>query len=120
MPEQSSALGTLDVAGEPERIIPAEQARQPRAALQERHGAQILAFEAEEVEGDQARVPAAPRGQKGVEVRPAVREQAHRLAIQDDALHRQALDGFHDPRKSVGPVPAAAGPQARHAACAVS
>jgi hypothetical protein len=43
-PEQSRALGTLDVTGEPKRVVSAQQALQARAALVERQLAEVFAI----------------------------------------------------------------------------
>ena len=53
---RNRAAGTLDVAQEPERIIPAQEAFQSPAALVEQHRAEVLAVEAQKVVSDQAGV----------------------------------------------------------------
>jgi hypothetical protein len=48
-PEQSGALCTLDMAGEPNHVVVGQQVRQSPAALVERHLAEVLAVEREKV-----------------------------------------------------------------------
>ena len=58
--------------GEPNHVVAGQQVRQALAALVERQLAEILAVEAEQVIGDEARVLAGVPRAQGVEVRAPV------------------------------------------------
>src|SRR5215212_4666188 len=61
VPEESRAVGALDMAREPQQLVRAgQQALQSPAALMQRQPAQILTIEAEQIERDQAGVLAGP------------------------------------------------------------
>src|SRR5215213_2076847 len=112
MPEQGLALGTLDMAAEQEgglRIV-LQQGRELLAACPERQLAKSPAIDRQQVEGNEACLRAC-FGPERVEVRPAVIGQAHGFPVQDDALHRQALDSLNYPREGLCPVSGVARPQ---------
>jgi hypothetical protein len=60
---------------------PCDQARERFPSLLERTLAEILALEAEKVEGDQGGAPAACLGAQGAEIGMASREERDRLAV---------------------------------------
>jgi hypothetical protein len=88
-----------------------DQLREPVAPLLERALAEVLAVEAEEVEGDEAGPRAAGLCAQRSEVASPIGKEHDRLAVDQCALGGQLARRFRDPRQPVGEIRAVAGPQ---------
>ena len=98
-----------------------EQLRQVDLPHGQRQGAQVVAVERQDVEGVELHLLVMSARVQGVEVGDAVDAGQDRLAIDDEFVGAgSSARAFDDPRETVGPVMAVAGPQAHASAVALN
>ncbi len=106
------APSAVDGFAEPDDVGSCDQPRERLSPFLQRPLAEIIALEAEKVEGDQCGLLAARLGAQSGEVGMSVRAKHDRLAVDQGVVDGQGANRVSNPSQSIGEVRSVPGPQA--------